>query len=101
MISALSAGTEDSHGDPWVPHARLPRVAELATIPLTLEAASYLELVPSLDDAWADWMELASKAWRVSIDQPTLDVLLQWWKQFLDLRTAPAVTLKALDRMLL
>jgi hypothetical protein len=100
LIEGLLSGTEDSHGDPWVAPPHLPRVAALAMMPLTLEAASYLELIPASPQTLPSLFGKAAQAWRISIDVPTLDILENWWRQFQDLQTPPAVTLKALDRML-
>jgi hypothetical protein len=100
LIEGLSSGTEDSQGDPWVSPPHLPRVAALATMPLTLEAASYLELIPTSPQSLPSLFEKTAHAWRISVDGPTLEILESWWRQFQDLQTPPAVTLKALDRML-
>ncbi len=101
LMQALASAKDDSQGDPWVAPLRLPRVAELATIAFTLEAAAYLELAPVQDHNWAEWFDLAAKVWRVPLDDHSRDTMLHWWKQYLDLRTSPAVAFKALDRMLL
>jgi hypothetical protein len=100
LIEGLSGGTEDSQGDPWVPISRLPRVAALAMMPLTLEAACHLEMIPGPADQLSRMFPLAAQAWRIPVDDQVLDVLENWWRQFQDLQTPPPVTLKALDRML-
>jgi hypothetical protein len=100
LIGALNTGSEDSHGDPWVAPARVPRVASLAMMVLTLEAGVYLELVPSTSDSLPLMFAKAAQAWRIPMDGPTVDTLENWWRQFQDLQTTPPVTLKALDRML-
>ena len=100
LIEGLSTGPEDSSGDPWVAPLHLPRVAALAMMPLTLEAASYLELIPTPATSLSSLFGKAAQAWRIAVDVPTLDTLENWWRQFQDLKTPPAVTLKALDRML-
>ncbi len=100
LIEALSAGPEDSRGDPLVAPARLPRVAALATLAITLEAASYLELISTPADMLGLMFATAAKAWRLKTDGETLDVLTHWWEQFKDQQTPPPVAFKALDRML-
>ncbi len=100
LIDGLSAHSDDSHGDPWVAPARLPRVAALAMLPIALDAGVYLELIPTPQDGLSSIFPQAANAWRFPIDSATLDVLENWWRQFQDLQTAPPVTLKALDRML-
>ncbi|MGV3483089.1 MAG: hypothetical protein ACO1RT_01585 [Planctomycetaceae bacterium] len=100
LIEALSFGSEDSHGDPWVAPARLPRVAALAMMAMTLEAGSYLELIPTPTHALPTAFAAAAQAWRIPLDPTTLGTLENWWKQFQDLQTTPPVTFKALDRML-
>jgi len=100
LIEALSAGPDDSRGDPLVAPARLPRVASLATMALTLEAAAYLELIATPLVSLSSMFANAAAAWRLQADSETLDVLANWWKQFQDLQTPPPVALKALDRML-
>jgi len=100
MIEAVSAGPEDSRGDPLVSPVRLPRVAALATLALTLEAASYLELITTPAETLSLIFVKAADAWRLHEDSESLDLLKHWWKQFQDLQTPPPVALKALDRML-
>lgn len=100
LTEGLSTGPEDSRGGPWVVPARLPRVAALAMMPLVLEAASYLEMIPQPADKLSSLFASAAQAWRLGVDVSTLDALEHWWRQFQDLQTPPAVTLKALDRML-
>lgn len=100
LIEGLTTGPEDSHGDPWVPHSRLPRVAAIAMMPLTLEAASYLEMISTPPDQLPLLFAKAAQAWRIPVDDATLDTIENWWRQFQDLQTPPPVTLKALDRML-
>ena len=100
LIEALSVGPEDSHGDPWVPPARLPRIASLSMMALTLEAASHLEIIGTPPDQLSILFAKTAQAWRITVDNETLDALDHWWRQFRDLQTPPPVTLKALDRML-
>lgn len=100
LIDGLSTGPEDSHGDPWVPRSRLPRVAAIAMMPLTLEAAAYLEMIPTPADQLPSLFAKAAQSWRIPLDGPELDAVGNWWRQFQDLQTPPPVTLKALDRML-
>lgn len=100
LIEALSFGSEDSHGDPWVAPSRLPRVAALAMMAMTLEAGSFLEIIPTPASAIPSLFAKAAEAWRVPVDDSTLETLGNWWKQFRDLQTTPPVTFKALDRML-
>jgi len=100
MIDALTTGSEDTNGDPWVAPTRLPRVASLATMALALEAGSYLELIPVTSDQLPTHFRKAAGAWRIPLDETSFAVMENWWKQFQDLQTTPPVTLKALDRML-
>jgi len=100
LMEAMSTGSEDSHGDPLVPPLRLPRVAAMAMLPLTLEAASYLEMIPTPADQLPLLFAKAANAWRIAVDDLSLDALENWWRQFQDLQTPPPVALKALDRML-
>ncbi len=100
MISALTTGSEDSHGDPWVAPRHVSRVAALATMALTLEAGAYLEMIPATAETLPLMFAKAAQTWRIPLDGATQDVLENWWRQFRDLQTTPPVTLKALDRML-
>jgi len=100
LIDAFSTGSADSHGDPWVPPARLPRVAALAMLPIVLEAGHYLEMISTPPGELPLLFPKTASAWRLSVDDQTLDALENWWMQFLDLQTPPPVALKALDRML-
>lgn len=78
--------------------SRLPLVAELAMLPVTLRAAEDLDLV-QLDPAS---LELALSAWRVitPAEIDPVDVVWRWWETYLDTRPAWEIALTALDRML-
>ncbi len=100
LIEAMTSGTEDSQGDPWVAPTRLNRVAALAMLPLTLDAGSHLELIPPPPSSLPPLFAKAAQTWRLAVDELTLEKLASWWRQFQDLQTPPPVALKALDRML-
>ncbi|MFN0020383.1 MAG: hypothetical protein ACKVP0_19160 [Pirellulaceae bacterium] len=72
---------------------RLPRVAQLAMLPVALAAGREVELC--LDTP--DLLSQAITNWRLAAD-PT--VVTQWWETYRDSRPPFAVALAALDKML-
>ena len=77
---------------------RLPDVAALAMLPVTLQAAQdarLMELSP-------ETVDLALSAWQIQTptDVDPVDVLWRWWSTYLDTRPRWDIALTALDRML-
>ncbi len=83
--------SENIHGK------RLLHVAELAMIPVTLQAAQELE-VATLD---ADLIDLALNTWNVvtPADTDPVDILWRWWGTYLETRPRWDIAFTALDRM--
>jgi hypothetical protein len=77
---------------------RLPDVAELAMLPVTLQAAAEVELA----EFSPEMLDLALKAWNIVTppDVDTLDVLWRWWGTYVDTRPRWDIAFTALDRML-
>lgn len=71
----------------------------LASIPIVLQAAAELELVPTPDTA-PDRIGIAATQWCGQLPPGTIDVLTDWWKQSRELKPAFPISIKALDRML-
>lgn len=76
---------------------RLPHVAELAMLPVTLQAAEELGWL-TLD---AQSVDLALNCWHVSTpaDIDPVDILMRWWGTYLETRPRWDVAFTALDRM--
>ncbi len=76
---------------------RLPHVAELAMLPVTLQAAAELELLEFTPDA----IDLALSSWHVVTPSDTdpVDVLWRWWGTYIETRPQWNVAFTALDRM--
>ncbi len=76
---------------------RLPHVAELAMIPVTLKAAEELDLL-QLDP---ETIDLALNAWHVVTppDVDPVDVLWRWWGTYVETRPRWDIAFTALDRM--
>lgn len=76
---------------------RLPHVAELAMLPVTLQAAEELGWL-TLD---AQSVDLALNSWHVSTpaDVDPVDILMRWWGTYLETRPRWDVAFTALDRM--
>lgn len=77
---------------------RLPQVAQLAMVPVTLKAAELVELArcdrPTI--------EAALNLWRVAtpLGIDAVEMIWSWWQTYLDTRPSWPVALTALDRML-
>ncbi len=76
---------------------RLPHVAELAMIPVTLQAAEELSLV-TLD---TETIDLALKSWHVVTppDIDPVDIIWRWWGTYQETRPRWDIAFTALDRM--
>jgi len=76
---------------------RLPHVAELAMLPVTLKAAEELDLLQLIPDT----VDLALNSWHVVTppDTDPVDVLWRWWDTYLATRPRWEVAFAALDRM--
>lgn len=95
-------GGATGQGKPVEPGGPLDRgleVLSLALLPITLEAAAYLEIGPSPSQA-PELIATAAEAWNGSIDAAVIEALQHWWAQSQELRHPFPVALKALDRML-
>jgi len=95
------------HPEARTPEAVLPMAGgdrstdllSLASIPIVLQAAAELELVPTPDTA-PDRIGIAATQWCGQLPPGTIDVLTDWWKQSRELKPAFPISIKALDRML-
>jgi hypothetical protein len=87
----LPAYSESIHG------LRLPQVAELAMLPVALQAAEDVELMHVDRDSVAR----ALQAWHVVTppDFDPVDVLQRWWGTYVETRPRWDIALAALDRM--
>ena len=76
---------------------RLPHVAELAMIPVTLQAAEELEFLTLTPEA----IDLALNCWNVVTppDTDPVDILWRWWGTYLETRPRWDIAFTALDRM--
>lgn len=81
-----------------IPPKRLTRLAPLAMLPVALEAAAEVELMPG----GLTPLARAIAAWRLADSDVELlvDTLQKWWQSYQDHRPAWSVALAALDRML-
>jgi hypothetical protein len=77
---------------------RLPDVAALAMVPVTLQAAQDAQLL----ELHPDTVDRALTAWQIltPTDVDPVDVLWRWWSTYLDTRPRWDIALTALDRML-
>ena len=82
-----------------IPPKRLTRLAPLAMLPGTLEAAAEVELTPG----GAALLAGAIAAWRLADSNADLlvETLQEWWQTYQDRRPPWSVALAALDRMLI
>jgi hypothetical protein len=80
-----------------IPPARLLQIAPLALLPPILEAASFVELIPSASSQLAS----AISAWMPVETPPTdlADVLWTWWEAQTDSQVPWRVALGGLDRL--
>jgi hypothetical protein len=81
-----------------VHQGRLPQVARLAMLPVTLAAAEYVELAKLSPET----VSRAINAWRLTTP-PGVDgatAALHWWQTYLETRPPWPVALAALDQML-
>lgn len=80
-----------------IPGARLPNVAELAMLPVILQAAEDARLTrvdfETIDQALRVWHILTPT------NADPVDVLWRWWNTYLDTRPRWDIALTALDRM--
>ncbi|MHB8970885.1 MAG: hypothetical protein ACYC3X_15320 [Pirellulaceae bacterium] len=78
--------------------ARLAEVAELAMLPVTLQAAEDVELAT----VTPEMLDLALQAWNIVTppDLDAADVLWRWWGTYVETRPRWDVAFTALDRML-
>jgi hypothetical protein len=76
---------------------RLPHVAELAMIPITLKAAESLDLLELAPET----IDLALTSWHVvtPADTDPVDVLWRWWGTYVETRPRWDIAFTALDRM--
>ncbi len=76
---------------------RLPHVAELAMIPVTLQAAEELDLLTLT----SDMIDMALNCWNVVTppDADPVDILWRWWGTYLETRPRWDIAFTALDRM--
>lgn len=74
-------------------------VLSLALLPITLDAAAYLEIGASPSQS-PELIETAAEAWNGSRDGAVVQAVQRWWSQSQELKPAFPVALKALDRML-
>lgn len=79
--------------------SRAPLVVALASLPVVLDAACYLELVQS-SVVNASLIEMATQAWFGPLAPTVAETLDKWWSQSEQLQPPFPVALKALDRML-
>ncbi|HVW37881.1 MAG TPA: hypothetical protein VHB99_11275 [Pirellulales bacterium] len=81
-----------------IPPKRLTRLAPLAMLPVSIEAATEVELTPG----GSALLARAIAAWRLadSNADPLATTLQEWWQTYQDRRPAWSVALSALDRML-
>jgi len=81
-----------------IPGDRLPDIAALAMLPVTLQAAQDLQLV----EASPEMLDRALSAWQIltPTSADPVDVLWRWWSTCLETRPRWDVALTALDRML-
>lgn len=77
---------------------RLPQVAQMAMLPITLKAAESVELA----QCDRSTVESAMGAWRIAtpLGIDAVDVVWTWWQTYLETRPPWHVALTALDRML-
>ncbi len=87
----LPVFSESIHGK------RLPHVAELAMIPVTLKAAEELDLLRLNPET----IDLALNSWHVVTppDTDPVDILWRWWGTFCETRPRWDIAFTALDRM--
>jgi hypothetical protein len=76
---------------------RLPHVAELAMLPVTLKAADDVELTTLTPET----LDLALRSWHVVTppDVDPVDILWRWWGTYTETRPRWSVAFTALDRM--
>lgn len=81
-----------------IPGDRLPDIAALAMLPVTLQAAQDLQLV----EASPEMLDRVLSAWQIltPTSADPVDVLWRWWSTCLETRPRWDVALTALDRML-
>lgn len=87
----LPAFSDTIHGK------RLPHIAELAMIPVVLQAAEQLDLL----HCTAETIDLALNSWQVDTpaDIDPVDVLWRWWGTYVETRPRWDIAFTALDRM--
>ncbi len=78
---------------------RSAEVLSLALLPVVLEAAAYLELVPSPGES-PELIAAAIEAWNGPTAATLPQTLAGWWAQTCELKPAFPIALKALDKML-
>jgi hypothetical protein len=77
---------------------RLPQVARMAMLPVTLKAAEHVELARCDRNT----VEFALDAWRIAtpLGIDAVNVVWTWWETYLETRPPWHVAMTALDRML-
>jgi hypothetical protein len=79
--------------------ARAAMVVALAGLPVVLDAACYLELIPS-PGITAGLIDNAMQTWFGPMEPAVVEILDKWWSQSEELKPPFPIALKALDRML-
>lgn len=105
LADAADTGPHTSTGERSSDRASL--IVALAALPVTLDAAAYLE-IGSAGEVDGRWIQAALSAWFPAgwglaiggTDQEVVETLANWWRQHSELQPPFPVTLKALDRML-